>query len=296
MKKIIFILVSFLTFGCAEANLQGFEQVLNQTGVINSSQSSALFKFGSRVADGSRTLSDEEEYYLGRSVAATILSKYRPYQDRALTAYVNKIATALANLSDRPETFIGYHVMVLDTPEINAVSAPGGFIFLSKGFVKILPDEDALAAVIAHELAHVVKAHGVNAISEANLTNAFVLLGKDTAAAQTSGIANQLTSVFGDSVSDITNTLLVNGYSRSQEYEADEYAAELLKRAGYKTEALVTALTALEKAQKNGSTGGWMSTHPEAEDRIEEAEDFVSKSENPGYELRTARYSKVMLK
>ena len=296
MKSKQTIIFMFLLTACADANMQGVSQALSQAGVMSSSQADAIFKFGGRVSEGTRSLSEEEEYYLGRSVSATILSKYRPYLDRTLTAYVNKIAATLVNVSDRPETYIGYHVMVLDTEEINAVSAPGGYVFLSKGFLKILPDEDALAGVIAHEIAHVVHAHGMKAISDSNLTNALLLLGKDTAAAQTSGLVNQLTSAFGDSVKDITNTLLVNGFSRSQEYEADSYAVNLLKKAGYKPESLLAALESLNAAQKNGSKGGWMSTHPEPEDRIEEIEDSIEKEENSGFEIRTARFKQVLTK
>ena len=288
----VLCLLMLLLCSCADNNFDAFGQVLSQTGLMSGSQANAIIKFGNSVSKSG--FSVEEEYYIGRSVAATILSKYRPYNDRALTAYVNKIANVLTNVSDRPETFIGYHVMVLDTAEINAVSAPGGYIFVSRGFIKILTNEDALASVIAHEIAHIVKSHGIYAISKSNLTNSLMLLGKETAAAQTSGVANELTNVFGDSVGDITNTLLVKGYSRRQEYESDAYAVELLNRAGYNPSAIVTSLNAVAEAQKVGSSGGWMSTHPEAEDRLEQVQELISKNESSGQEKRNFRFKQIM--
>lgn len=82
-------------------------------------------------------INDQEEYYIGRSVAALVLSKYSVYRNDPLTRYVNLIGNAVAGFSSRPEIYAGYHFLILDSPEINALSAPGGFIFITKGLLRV---------------------------------------------------------------------------------------------------------------------------------------------------------------
>lgn len=276
---------------CSQQQRGMFASAISSTGLVTQSQAETAMKAGEHIGKAAQSLNDEEEYYLGRGVAATILAKYKPYSNTSLSLYVNKVASVVAGVSDRPETFGGYHVMVLDTEEINAVSAPGGFIFVTRGFLKIVPDEDALAAVLAHEVAHVVKGHGVKAISEANLSEALILIGKEAASSQGGSMVSQLTATFGDSIDDISKTLLVKGYSRSQEYEADEYAEILMKRSGYNTGSLLTMLNALDAASKGGTKGGWTSTHPKPEDRIDELGSSVkSAAATPGQLERAKRF------
>ena len=69
--------------------------------------------------------------------------------------YLNLLGQALALASDRPETFGGYHFLVLDSDEINAFATPGGLIFVTRGMLRCCRNEDAVAAVLAHEIAHV---------------------------------------------------------------------------------------------------------------------------------------------
>ncbi|MFN8389810.1 MAG: M48 family metalloprotease [Bdellovibrionota bacterium] len=293
----VIALAALSLVSCADGQFNSLGSgLLSSTGLVNGSQADSLMKFGSGVAKGVQSLSPEEEYYLGRGVAATVLGRYRPYNNAAVNAYVNKVAVTVAAFSDRPDTFGGYHVQILDTPEINAVSAPGGFIFISTGFLKLIPNEDALAAVLAHEVGHIVKGHGVKAISQANLTQAFLLLGKEAAASQGGNVVQELTATFGDSITDITNTLLSKGYGRSQEYEADAYGAEVLQRAGYNPQGLKVMLSRLEEAAHAAPSGGWMSTHPAPEDRINEVAKSLpaARPESAGEAARNARFAKAM--
>ncbi len=260
-----------------------------------SSGGGGLFEAGGRLARAATPISEEEEYYLGRSVAATILGRYQPVKRPALQGYVQKVGLTVASFSNRPEIYGGYHFTVIDTPEINAVSAPGGFVFLSSGFLKIIPNEDAMAAVFAHEIGHIALGHGVKAISNSNLTQALTLIGQEVANDQLSGVGSEIAGVFGDSVRDVTNTLLENGYSRSQEYDADRYAAELLKQVGYDQGAIITMLSAIEQHGKSSDpSGGWFNTHPKAKNRISELDDIVtpsaSSTQSSGSKVRLARF------
>jgi beta-barrel assembly-enhancing protease len=304
MHKNIILSIAILTLASLSACTtidQNFKSigssVLGATGVMSTSQAEAAMNATEKLSKAAERLNDEQEYYLGRSVSAMVFAKYRPLQDRSIQEYVNKVGNVIANVSDKPATFSGYHFIVLDSNEINALSAPSGFVFVTKGFVSRLPDEDALAAVLAHEVAHVVKEHGINAISNANLTQALLIVGKEAAASQGGSAVVELTNIFGDSVNQVFETLLTKGYSRSQEYDADEYALELLKRAGYNQSGLVTALSML-KANTNSDESGWSTTHPKPSKRLGEIDDEIIENTNidNAQTIRAGRFKKSLAK
>lgn len=290
-------LLSAALAGCGAQGMGGLSGIgasaLNSAGFnVSAGDLDAAFRAGDAVAGAARGFSPEQEYYLGRGVSAVMLSRYRPIQNAPLNRYVNKVGLVLAGYSDRPSTFGGYHFLVLDTDEVNAFAAPGGYVFLTRGFLRLVPDEDALAAVLAHEIAHVVKGHGTAAISQAKVTAALTQLGKQAAASQGGEETQLLTETFGDSIKDVTDTLLTKGYSRSQEYDADEYAAVLLQRAGYDPAGLAAMLQALAGQSKN-SSGGWFSTHPDAEKRAAEVKEDLptaTAAVTAGRTLRATRY------
>ncbi len=302
MKKRILPLLASLCCSAVGCSHPGFQelgsQVLSSTGYMSQSQAQGIMSASSNLVKSQEELLPEQEYYLGRAVSATVLGQYPPRRSQAATEYLNKIGMTLASVSDAPETFGGYHFMVVESPQINAFSAPGGFVYVSSGFIKELPDEDAVAAVLAHEIAHVVKRHGVNAISNAKLFSAlteFSTTGASIAASQVSSPVDlgEITGVFAESVSGVVDTLLTKGFDRSQEYEADLYAAELLQRAGYDPNALVRVLGILESHSKEeAKDGGWYATHPAPADRVAElSSDFTFPAPEKAPAARQARFA-----
>ncbi len=287
--------------GCSNPAFKNLSStILAQTGYVNQSQLEGVLNAGEGLVKSQTSLTNEQEYYLGRAVSAKLLATFPPSSQSSLLSYVNKVGGAVAGVSDVPETFGGYHFVIVESPQINAMSAPGGYVFVSSGFLKLLPDEDSLAAVLAHEVAHVVKRHGVNAISNGAL---FSALGEFTKAGASIAVSNsgtslplsQITDVFGDSVSGVTDKLLTSGFDRSQEYEADLYAANLLIKAGYNPSALVKVLEIL-KQHTSSDKSGWYATHPDPEDRIDELEDEIeittALSEAPT--TRKSRFASVV--
>jgi len=283
--------------GCANTDFSQLKgvgsSILSSTGYVSGSTADTLFESGKKLQKGLDGFTEQEEYYLGRGVSALVLSKYSSLSNASLTTYVNQVGAVLVAASDRPMTYGGYHFQVLDSEEINAVSAPGGFIFITRGFLKLLPSEDALAAVLAHEIAHIVFGHARSSISQAHISDALLSAAKETARSQGGFYTQELTALFGDSVKEIGDKLLVSGFSRSQEYESDEYAQSLLARSGYDQRALVTVLEILKK-QEQSAQGGWFSTHPEAEDRIDEIDLDEKTAASPGAEARTVRFNQAV--
>src|SRR5688500_10600658 len=105
-------------------------------------------------------LNESQEYFMGRAVAALAIEKDQLYtDDGALERYIAMVGYSIAFESDRPETFKGYTFGVLNKEEPNAFCAPSGFIFVTKGLLKQMTNEDELAGVLAHEIAHVGLRH-----------------------------------------------------------------------------------------------------------------------------------------
>ena len=224
-------------------------------------------KSGEAVAKSFEDITPEQEYYVGRAVGANILAQYPPFAVAAANSYLNLLGQSLALVSDRPETFGGYHFLILDSAEINAFAAPGGLIFISRGLLRCADSEDAVAAILAHEIGHVAKQHGLKAIKTARFKDAGLAIG--LAAVEELGPSElaKVTAAFSGTIDDITSTLVNSGYSRSAEKEADLAAVDILKAAGYDPKALVRMLQVMEGRLKPGGPD-FAKTHPDPEDRI----------------------------
>src|SRR3989442_604727 len=94
---------------------------------------------------------------LGKSVADEIEKEFGVVDDPLLTAWVDRVGQRLAAASGR--TNVKYHFKVLDSEDINAVAAPGGFIYINRGTLRFVHSEDELAAVLGHEVGHVAGKH-----------------------------------------------------------------------------------------------------------------------------------------
>jgi beta-barrel assembly-enhancing protease len=250
-------------------------------------------KGATKAADASRPISDSEEYYVGRAVAARILGQYKLDQNPKLTQYVNEVGQTVAQKSTRPNPFKGYHFAVLDSQEVNAFACPGGIILITRGMVQTCKNEDQLAAVLAHEVGHVANKDGINSISKARWTQVFTAMGTE-AAKQYGGVAGNLVTLFEGSIDDVFKTIVVNGYSRQAEETADAAALRELTGAGYDPNAMVILLTAME-AKGKGSSSGIFKTHPPTSERLAKVKSSVGSSpaESKGEKIRAERFKKM---
>ncbi len=237
-------------------------------------------KSGEAVAKSFEDITPEQEYYVGRAVGANILHQYPPFDAAPANSYLNLLGQSLALVSDRPETFGGYHFLLLDSVEINAFAAPGGLIFVSRGLLRCADSEDAVAAILAHEIGHVVKQHGLKAIKTARFKDAGLAIGKAAVEELGSEELAKVTAAFSGTIDDITSTLVNSGYSRSAEKEADLAAVDILKRAGYDPRALVRMLEAMDGLLKPGGAG-FAKTHPDPQDRIASIQEALRSAAVP---------------
>ncbi len=238
-------------------------------GAISETQAESIRKTTKAVARSAEEFTPEQEYYVGRTVGAVVLSKYKAYDNGQANRYLNVLGQTLAQASDLPDTFGGYHFLILDSDDINAFATPSGLIFATRGLLRCCNSEDALAAVLAHEIGHVQLRHGMQAIEKARVTAALTTLAAESAKTLGSREVAELTKTFEGAIADITNTLINKGYARAQEYQADQVSLTILKRVGYSPNGLVEMLTLMKRNLRPGGVD-FAKTHPSPDDRIAE--------------------------
>jgi predicted Zn-dependent protease len=205
--------------------------------------------------------------------------------------YVNEVGQAVARKSTQPTTYRGYHFGILETSDPNAYACPGGIILITRGLLKECQNEDELAAVLAHEVAHIAHKDGVNSINKARWTEVLTTAGTEATRQYAGGVAGQLVTLFEGSIDDVFKTLVVNGYSRKAEESADRAAISTLSRAGYNPAALAAILGRL---QSKGGGGGFFRSHPLTSQRVEAVKMLVTATPGgPSEKVRTERFKKV---
>lgn len=251
--------------------------------------------FRARLHDNSDALRDASsdvraEVEFGRDVAARILNRYSMLRDEKLERYLNLVGSAVAAHGPRGE--IPYRFAVLDADEVNAYAAPGGYIFVTRGALATMQDEAELAAVLAHEIAHVTQRHIVKRLN---------IHGSDaspeTGFAHFFGGAGDPTRIaFDQAVDKAIDLLFSEGLDHADEYEADEVGLLLLTQTGYDPHALSRYLDRVSAATATRHEV-LAKTHPRFEERLarldaQAAREGMTELHYPRVEQRFAEYVK----
>jgi predicted Zn-dependent protease len=248
-------------------------------------------KAAQKTLVAAKGISDAEEYYIGRAVAARLLSRNSLFQNQEATTYVNEVGQAVAKKSSLPRTYKGYHFGILETSDANAYACPGGIILITRGLIKECQNEDELAAVLAHEVAHIAHKDGIKSINKARWTEVLTSTGAEAARQYGGGVAGSLVNMFESSIDDVFKTLVVNGYSRAAEENADRAAVTTLTRAGYNPAALAAILSRLSS---KGGGGGIFKSHPLTSQRVEAVKMLARQATpSPQEQVRTKRFQQV---
>lgn len=223
-----------------------------------------VLKIGQRAAEASQDISQEEEIELGRGIAANVFGAAPLVRDEALQRYVNRVGLWLALQTERPD--LPWRFGVIDSTDVNAFALPGGTILITAGLYDNLRDEGELAGVLAHEIAHVVEKHQVEAIRKA--------MGRDFATEMATEAAgrsdNELVRRFGSKAFKVGTEVLTRGLDKQDEYDADQRGMVIAARAGYNPFGLAGVLQTLDSANpQNRSVALMFSTHPTPASRIE---------------------------
>ncbi|MCX5692831.1 MAG: M48 family metallopeptidase [Candidatus Omnitrophica bacterium] len=201
----------------------------------------------------------QKEVNMGKSIAESIekSKEIKLDPDPLMTERVNEVGQRIASISGRKE--VSYTFRVIDKDDVNAFALPGGYVFVFKGLVDKVSKDDELAAVIAHEIAHVVAKHSIKRLQGGVGYNILQILMAVTGAGRPD--AGRIDAAFGQ---------LIMSYSREDEALADKLAIKYLKEAGYDPWAVVSLLKKLQEADKTEPIRPYTSyrSHPYVADRI----------------------------
>ena len=184
LLKPVLIAAAIASIGISPAaamQFGGFKKVIDKANEKAEKVNQNVDKASEKLKD--IELTDDEEARLGEQVSDKIRTKYGVVQDPSVHRYVALVGNTVARKSARPG--LKWNFIVLDTDGVNAFAAPGGFLFVTRGMLALVRSEDELACVLAHEVAHVAKKHGLKTIQTSRLTQAFTLLGSEAAKGHT---------------------------------------------------------------------------------------------------------------
>ncbi len=221
-----------------------------------------------------------EEVRFGREIAARMIGRFSLYDNPRLTKYVNLVGQALVRNTNRPE--LQFHFAVLNTTEINAYAAPGGYVFVTRGAIEKMQDESELATVLAHEITHINEKHVVKELnirgSEGSAASGLArLIGGGTESARIA---------FYQAVDKALDMLFKTGYKREDEVEADRGAVLLSGLTGYDPSGLVKYFERIS-ALKGKPTETLDRTHPAYATRIAWLKETMTKEGIDASSLKT---------
>jgi len=217
-------------------------------------------RIGEAAVKASQEITQEQEIYLGRSVSARLLAKYPLYNNAQLYKYINLVGAGVAMVSDRPD--LPFHFAVLDTDEVNAFAAPGGYVFITRGMLKSVKDEEELAAILGHEIGHVCARHSLKSIKGELWKQVAVITAQE--GAKHGGVDPKLLDLFGQATDGVLDTLMNVGYTQPMEYEADRLGQTYATTAGYDPGALRRFASYMQQREQgqDKSLNAWLGTHP----------------------------------
>jgi beta-barrel assembly-enhancing protease len=204
-------------------------------------------------------LSEEDEIRAGRQATANLLGVAPLVADRGLQEYVNTVGRWVAMGSERPN--LPWHFGVIDSADVNAFAAPGGYVLITLGLYASLSDEAELAGVLAHEIAHVVERHHVELMRSALLLQTGVDMLERELSRDREALARRLVGTGAE--------LFARRLDQDAEFEADRHGTVLAARAGYSPFGLPAVLQKIASvAQSDDRVALLYKTHPAPEQRL----------------------------
>jgi predicted Zn-dependent protease len=275
--RVALAIVLVVLAGCA--GMEG----LNIAGIPVGGIGQTVTQFAASTVD----MDEPEEIELGRATSALIGSRYPLLRDEALTRYVALVGNAVALKSERPD--MRYYFAILDSDDLNAVAAAGGYIFITRGALALMRDEATLAGVLGHEIGHIALRHHDESIKDAKRTSAFFTGAQTGVSAATRSQAGQaLGPVF-----DKAGELALKGFSRKEEGAADVVGFKYAAAAGYDPAGLRDFLKTLQAGSGRQAVQQFVSTHPGVDDRLKEQEKLLAQAK-PGGRRNPVRFEQAM--
>lgn len=245
MSKIYLIVLMFLFVSCTgKAPITGREQMV--------------------------LISPAQEKSLGESSYREFLKSAKISTDKIQTARIKAIGEKIATAADRDD--FEWEFNLVEDKQINAFCLPGGKVVVYTGILGIAKNDDQLATVMSHEIAHALARHGAERMTHQQISSGIQTLGNILIGAA----APEYRDVFNVAYGYGTQLGVMLPYSRSHEYEADAIGVYLMKKAGYDINEAIRFWENMKK-EKGGSQIEFLSTHPSDENRIKRITQIVKE-------------------
>jgi predicted Zn-dependent protease len=226
-------------------------------------------EIGNRKVAHLSIISQEKEIAMGKEFSTEIDRSAKVLNDPTINEYVNRVAQNVARNSDLT---IPLTVKVIDSPEINAFALPGGFLYVNTGLLLASDEEDQVAVVVAHEIAHVAARHWASTMTKATIAQyamlplLFIPLSY--------GLYYGLVEAYLNGV-----PLAFLKFTRGDEAEADYLGIQYMYKAGYDPNSYVAFFSKVieEERRTPGSVPAIFSSHPPTPDRILKSEEEIKQ-------------------
>lgn len=213
-------------------------------------------------------LTARQEISLGLQAADEMIQQHGGlHPDGALQRRIDEVGNKVARNSEAAETPWKFEFHLLRDPEtVNAFALPGGQIFVTAGLYDQFTSEDQLAAVLGHEIAHVVARHSAQRLAKAELTRG---LTGAVMVASGDATAAQITAVIGE--------LVHMKYGRDDELESDRLGVFFMADAGYDPQGMIALMRILQESRDGAAMPEFFSTHPNPGNRIEKIREAIGE-------------------
>jgi predicted Zn-dependent protease len=205
------------------------------------------------------TVSQDQETQIGHDQAAQVSAQLPMLDDGVVTGYVDSLGKAIASKTSRAD--LQWHFAVVNTDVVNAFALPGGYIYVNRGLIAHTKNESELAAVLGHEIEHVVRRHGVQQMEKAQGANIGIAL------------ACRLTNICTHQAAQVAIQLggaaTFARFSRKDEIEADSGGFRNEMRAGLDPRGMLSFFEQLMKSERQTpALLAWFTDHPGTQDRV----------------------------
>lgn len=272
-RQILMLALAFGVYSSASSGAFDFGKVLESLGQVPQKQQSGSSQPAQQPASQTAQpapkeqplalslfgkTSVEDEIRIGRQVSGDLLGAAPLVKDDTLQRYVNSVGRWVALQSKRPD--LPWHFGVIESEDINAFSAPGGYVFLTKGLYKRLNNEAELAGVLGHEIAHVTQKHHLNLLKQSQLIGALAQVVTKEVKSGDQAVQN----LIGNGAEMMARSL-----DKDAEFEADRIGIVYAARSGYDAWGLPTVLQDMATLNsKDDRLALLYKTHPTAADRL----------------------------
>jgi len=207
-------------------------------------------------------VSPQEEMTMGATEAQKVVQTSKISTDKVLQERIKRIGKKIAAVSGRDD--FAWEFTVIEDTTLNAFCLPGGKVFFYTGILKVTENDDQIAAVMGHEIAHALARHGAERMSMQMASN----LGAQVLATALN-IPAQYQNLYAQAYGVTSQIGLILPYSRKFEDEADQIGVYLMWKAGYNPQEALRFWENMSHLSKSGQKPpAFLSTHPANEERI----------------------------